>query len=79
MLFNWLYKLFWDVWLQNDVLKLLSVQISLAAFQDALHPLPLPGKLTLLDCWNTQDEAQILSVKENFKAMVQLIATPTVC
>lgn len=47
MFFNWLYKLFWDMWLQNDVPKLLSAQITPVTFKDASHPQPLPRKLTL--------------------------------
>ena len=45
------------MWLENDVLRLLSVQISLAAFKDALYSVPLPRNLTLLECWNTQEAA----------------------
>lgn len=56
-----------------------SEQISLAVFKGALHPLPWSKKLTLLKCWNTGDKALILSIKEKFKAMAQLIATQSAC
>lgn len=67
------------MWLQNDALKLLSEQISLTAFKGALHPFAFaqetdPFKVLEYSGWSI-----ILSIKEKFKAMAQLIATPTAC
>lgn len=45
------------MWLRNDVLKLLSEQIRLSAFKNALHSLTLARKLTLLQGSDTLDEA----------------------
>ena len=45
------------MWLQNDALKLLSELIRVCTFKNTLHSLTLAKNLTLLEAWNSLDEA----------------------